>query len=938
MRPRPQKTNNATTEHGALPAPVAVATIDEAIEAYHPLVYRMAYRVLGNQADAEDATQEVFLRLFRQGSVERIRSLPGWLVRVTLNASRNMIRGHSNRRAREARWAADSEARQEEAHKMPHSESHPDEAHDPERLAAAIAALPDDLRLPLVLHYEEGLKYREIATALELREGTVAKRIHTAKARLQERLQRGGATAVAPLVAAQWLEQGLAASRSSIEVPATLATRLHAAIQSAQAAATTATTTGAAAKVGSHMAARVTRYCVVLAALAAVTVGGFMIHDRWQARDTKDTARATPAPAVPEPGPETAGASATPVSDDPAPAATTTTDTAADNAAPTAAKSPGGPTRPPAIHGVVRTSQLVPIADATVELLDGSGDSVVATTQTDADGKYAFYQIPVDEFGESLPTFGLGGGAGGRRVMGGVGLSRTSKEETTDSSADATTDDSAPSKPKSYVRLHATAARHVPYKTTGFVVVEGKSEEVNFELEPGQMLRGVVRSAAGYPIPDATVAIIGFEGGDGPRDAAATTTTDAQGEFAYDMLADRSYLIHATASDYLPESTIARVGTRRNDIVLESAGRIEVALTDPVGDDNVELRLQEKAVSDSRFLQYGHTTSNGQHTFESVAPGEYTVHVYRASFPLVSEDVRVSADASQRLAIDVRVGCTISGHITLPGPPADERALRVIVAPIHQAKKSAAERAYQQAPVDAGNNFVLRHLPPGKYLLMVYPEKRNRDNVLAYREFNIAATATELEVDIEVDEGVHGSVLAEILPNADGKTPPYLHAVLRHPIAHRYVASVFITKGREVQLTAPPGEYTLALGSPGYMTQLQDVTVRTGQELIVKTTIPPRADDTRPPLSEYFPEDFLVTLSKPTRLRTYIAWLAQHSNGGIEIAESVQASGILERPTRATFPNVEHSLPQLLRRHGLDYEAAPRGGLRIIRKAKHTEP
>lgn len=92
-----------------------ITTVEAAIDSYHALVYRVAYRALGNRADAEDTTQEVFLRLLRQGSVTKIQSLQAWLVRVTLNTARNLIRGHSNRRRREARWATAMDARQEEA-------------------------------------------------------------------------------------------------------------------------------------------------------------------------------------------------------------------------------------------------------------------------------------------------------------------------------------------------------------------------------------------------------------------------------------------------------------------------------------------------------------------------------------------------------------------------------------------------------------------------------------------------------------------------------------------------------------------------------------------------------------------------------------------------------------------------------------------------------
>lgn len=145
-----------------------------AIDEFGPLVYRLAYRILGNPADAEDAAQEVFLKFLRIRRGGRITDERAWLAVTALNTARNLQRGDRNRRRRESQWAERSHRTSGEARDG-----------DTGEIWSAVESLPDELKIPLILHYQEGFKYREIADALHCPSGTVATRIASAKERLR---------------------------------------------------------------------------------------------------------------------------------------------------------------------------------------------------------------------------------------------------------------------------------------------------------------------------------------------------------------------------------------------------------------------------------------------------------------------------------------------------------------------------------------------------------------------------------------------------------------------------------------------------------------------------------------------------------------------------------------------------------------------------------
>jgi RNA polymerase sigma factor (sigma-70 family) len=126
----------------------------EIVSRYSGMVYATCCRILGNSADAQDITQECFLRL-AQGEVKVKSSLAGLLHSLATSRSLNLIRSESRRRAREVRHA-----------EIAAYESQTDWARIEPCIDEAIAALPDDLRNPLIQHFFEGKTHQVVAESI----------------------------------------------------------------------------------------------------------------------------------------------------------------------------------------------------------------------------------------------------------------------------------------------------------------------------------------------------------------------------------------------------------------------------------------------------------------------------------------------------------------------------------------------------------------------------------------------------------------------------------------------------------------------------------------------------------------------------------------------------------------------------------------------------
>lgn len=144
---------------------------DEAFTLHHRAVFRMARAVVRDAALAEDVTQEVFLRLYRN-----LDSTPGedllraWLLRVTMNVARNTLRGQTRATAREDEFAKRAEATGWFTMEAPEEEY--ERRAEIEEARRALDKIKEPMRSALLLK-QQGMSYREIATALSLNEANI---------------------------------------------------------------------------------------------------------------------------------------------------------------------------------------------------------------------------------------------------------------------------------------------------------------------------------------------------------------------------------------------------------------------------------------------------------------------------------------------------------------------------------------------------------------------------------------------------------------------------------------------------------------------------------------------------------------------------------------------------------------------------------------------
>ncbi len=157
---------------------------DEIVEEHSARVFRLAYRLTGSTHDAEDLTQEVFVRVFRSLSSFTPGTFEGWLHRITTNLFLDQAR-------RKAKIRFDGFTDGAET-RIPSRTVSPDlavlEGIFDDDVENALAALPPDFRVAVVLCDIEGLSYEEIADVLGIKLGTVRSRIHRGRGMLRAAL------------------------------------------------------------------------------------------------------------------------------------------------------------------------------------------------------------------------------------------------------------------------------------------------------------------------------------------------------------------------------------------------------------------------------------------------------------------------------------------------------------------------------------------------------------------------------------------------------------------------------------------------------------------------------------------------------------------------------------------------------------------------------
>jgi RNA polymerase sigma-70 factor, ECF subfamily len=155
---------------------------EELVRLTHRRVYSLAYRLVRDRSEAEDVSQEAFLRMYRglEGFREEAR-FETWMYRIVTNCAIT----HLKRRRRFGVVLSDEDL---DAVVPDRAQ---DRAVDRDDLERALAELPEGQRLPVLLKDVYGLSVREIAEELGIEEGAVKVRLHRARKRLAESITRG---------------------------------------------------------------------------------------------------------------------------------------------------------------------------------------------------------------------------------------------------------------------------------------------------------------------------------------------------------------------------------------------------------------------------------------------------------------------------------------------------------------------------------------------------------------------------------------------------------------------------------------------------------------------------------------------------------------------------------------------------------------------------
>jgi RNA polymerase sigma factor (sigma-70 family) len=161
-----------------------VGAFEELVTRYQGIAFRVAWLVVRNRGDAEDAVQDAFVKAYY--AMPRYR--PGapfrpWILRIVTNEARNRGRSSRQREGLALRLAAT-----EEANQVPPPEAAVLDRADAEALVAALGRLPERDRLVIAYRYLFEMSEAETAEAMEVRPGTVKSRLSRALVRLRTEL------------------------------------------------------------------------------------------------------------------------------------------------------------------------------------------------------------------------------------------------------------------------------------------------------------------------------------------------------------------------------------------------------------------------------------------------------------------------------------------------------------------------------------------------------------------------------------------------------------------------------------------------------------------------------------------------------------------------------------------------------------------------------
>ena len=174
---------------------------EELIRTHGGTVYNIAFRMMGNHAEAEDLSQEIFITVFKRiDSFRGDSTLSTWLYRVAINHCKNRIKYMQRRHDQDRKEYSDSRPAVTSGSKATGSTfDRPDdlvEAMETEKIIQrALEALDEDHRTILVLREIECMSYEQIGEIMKLEAGTVKSKLHRARATFMLKMKQMQGTA-----------------------------------------------------------------------------------------------------------------------------------------------------------------------------------------------------------------------------------------------------------------------------------------------------------------------------------------------------------------------------------------------------------------------------------------------------------------------------------------------------------------------------------------------------------------------------------------------------------------------------------------------------------------------------------------------------------------------------------------------------------------------
>jgi RNA polymerase sigma-70 factor (ECF subfamily) len=160
-----------------------VAAFEALYDAYHRLVYGIAFKVLATEAAAEDVTQAVFVKIWTSAGAYRSGNFTGWIARVARNRAIDALRSGSRNAELPLDIPADTAMDDAIVVRV-----------DAARARTMIAALPHEQRTAIELAFFAGLTHREIAARTTLPLGTVKTRIRAGLRAVRDAMTEGAST------------------------------------------------------------------------------------------------------------------------------------------------------------------------------------------------------------------------------------------------------------------------------------------------------------------------------------------------------------------------------------------------------------------------------------------------------------------------------------------------------------------------------------------------------------------------------------------------------------------------------------------------------------------------------------------------------------------------------------------------------------------------